>query len=129
VAGERMRGEGVHWRRAPGGARRFRVEVLLSQDERGELARRASTTRVSVARYLVDAALDRPETPAQRRVRKAELHHVDRLIAGLATDIKELATVDNATGTTSQALGLLERLTAAVEAIAEGAGYELDRER
>jgi len=132
VAGERIRGEGVHRRRAPGGARRWRVEVLLSQDERRELGQRAGAAKVSLARYLVDAALERPQTPSERRVRKAELHHTDRLIAGMAADIKQLANgADSTAGipaATSEALAVLRRLTAAVEAIAEGAGYDLARE-
>jgi len=50
----------------------------------------------------------------------------------MAADIKQMAKVVHSTGKVSvptcEALGELKRLTAAVEAIAEGAGYDLVRE-
>jgi hypothetical protein len=105
---------------------------LLSDDERRELKHRATSSKVSLSRYLVEAALDRPQTPAERRLRKAELHRVGRLIGGMAKNINQLARVAHATGKipaeTGEALDELKRLTVAVEAIAEEAGYDLERE-
>ena len=129
MAPEHIRGEGVRRRRATGGARRWRLDVLLSDDERRELKHRATSSKVSLSRYLVEAALDRPQTPAERRVRKAELHHVDWLISGMATTFDQLARVAQASGQipaeTGEALDELKRLTVAVETIAAGAGYDL----
>jgi hypothetical protein len=65
-------------------------------------------------------------------MRKAELHRVDRLIAGMATDLHQLAKLADATGKipaeTSDALVDLRRLIAAVEAIAVAAGYDPERD-
>jgi hypothetical protein len=129
MAAERIRGDGVHRRRAGDGPRRHEVRVRLSAAENRELRRRATEGKVSLSRYLVEGALDRPATATERRVRKAELHRVDRLIGGIATNIDQLARVANATGQvpaeTGEALDELKRLTAAVETIAAGAGYDL----
>jgi len=79
-----------------------------------------------VARYLVDAALGRPDTPTERRVRTAELARVERLLRGLATNVNQLATVANATGklplATAPALAELAAVKEAVLAIARAAG-------
>jgi uncharacterized protein YfaA (DUF2138 family) len=129
MAAERIRGDGVHRRRATDGPRRHEVRVRLSAAENRELRRRATEGKVSLSRYLVESALDRPATATERRVRKSELHHVDRLIAGLATNISQLARVAHATAQvpaeTAEALDELKRLTVAVETIAAGAGYDL----
>ena len=129
MAAERIRGDGVHRRRATDGPRRLEVRVRLSAAENRELRRRATEGKVSLSRYLVESALDRPATATERRVRKAELHHVDRLIGGMATNISQLARVANATAQvpaeTAEALDELKRLTVAVETIAQAAGYDL----
>src|SRR5271166_6402362 len=126
VAGQRIRGEGVHRRRSPDGPRRHAVRVLLSDAEIEELKRRATAGRVSVARYLVDGALGRPDTPTERRVRTAELARVERLLRGLATNVNQLAMVANATGklplATAPALTELTAVREAVLAIARAAG-------
>jgi hypothetical protein len=129
MAAERIRGEGVHRRRATDGPRRHEVRVRLSDAENRELRRRATEGRVSLSRYLVDGVLDRPATATERRMRKAELHRVHRLIAGMATNIHQLVNpTAEIPAETRAALVDLRRLTAAVEAIAVAAGYYPERD-
>jgi len=132
MTAERIRGEGVHRRRATDGPRRHEVRVRLSDAENRELRRRATEGRVSLSRYLVDGVLDRPATATERRMRKAELHRVHRLIAGMATHIHQLSKLADPAAEippeTSVALVDLRRLTAAVEAIAVAAGYYPERD-
>jgi len=123
---ERTRGDGVNRRRAPDGRRRHSVRVLLSDGEAQELRRRAIEGNVSVARYLVDAALERLDTPTERRVRMAELDRMERLIRRVAASIDLLAKVADASGKlpaeTTAALGDLSAIRQAVWSVARAAG-------
>lgn len=127
-------------RRAQGG-RRHVVTVRLTDAEYEVISARAAALRISRQRLMVEAATAprQPPRPAgagpfygapasERRAMADELVGVRRLVAGLATNINQLAKVANATGTvpaelpaaaaaTTRALG---RLNTAVDALAAG---------
>jgi len=92
----RQRGEGVNRPWAPG--RHSRVEATLSSDEAGELARRARAAGVSRARYLIDAALDRPDTISERRAWAIEVERAERVMRTVATNVNQLARLARSTG-------------------------------
>jgi len=100
----------------------------VDETERAELERRAGAAGVSVGRYAIEAALDRADTPAERRVRSAELFAVQRMIRGMATNINQLARVANTNGAVpaavATALAALDALRSDVEVIARAAGRE-----
>jgi hypothetical protein len=131
VASERIRGEGVHRRRAPDGPRRQRVEVLLSPAEATELKRRAARSGVSLARYLIGAALDPLDTPAERHMRSVELLAVHRMLRGIGTNINQLAKIGNAHGFvpagTTDALAALRSISERVEVLTQGSEREVPR--
>jgi len=114
-------------RRTAEGPRARRVEVLLNTAEAAELTKRAEAAHVSLARYLVEGALDRHLTAAERRLAQAELFRVKRMIAALATDVNQLARMATLAGVaapdTGQTFRAIEDLGATVSAIARAAGY------
>jgi len=126
--GERLRGEGVNRPRLAG--RHLRVEVTLSTEEAGELARRATAAGVSRARYLIEAALDRPDTISERRAWANEVGRAERVVRGLVTKVDQLARRARATGcvpeNTGDTLVALREASAAVTAMARAAGYRPD---
>ena|GEM_PF-3495059 len=123
--GGRLRGERVNRPRLAG--RHQRVEVTLSKEEAGELARRATAAGVSRARYLIEAALDRPDTIAERRAWANEVGRAERVMRGLVTKVDQLATLARSTGRipegTGETLTAVHEASAAVTAMARAAGY------
>ena len=80
----------------PGG-RRHAHKVLVTPEEEALLARRAGEQGVSVARLLVESALsEATETPATRRAAMVELFAIRRLLAGIATNVNQIARYANA---------------------------------
>ena len=114
-------------RRLEGGRRRI-VKIRLSDPEFEALAVRAKGAGVSVQRLVVDAALaDGAPTPAERRALWSTLLAARRQVAGLATNVNQLAKVANSTGRvpagTAAALARIaaidDRLTEAAAGLAE----------
>ncbi len=85
---------------APGGRRQVAHQVKVSPAEEAALVRLAAQAGVSVPRLLVEAAL--APTPgvsvSERREALTELFAVSRVLAGVATNLNQLARVANATG-------------------------------
>lgn len=104
------------------------MKVRVSDAEFDALVARAQGAGVSVQRLVVDAALaDGGPTPAERRALWSTLLAARRQVAGLATNVNQLARVANSTGLvpagTADALGRIaaidDRLTEAAAALAE----------
>ncbi len=123
--GGRQRGEGVNRPWAPG--RHLRVEATLSADEADELARRARAAGVSRARYLIGAALDRPDTISERRAWAGEVERAERVMRTVATNVNQLARLARSTGRipegTGETLTAVREASAALMAMARAAGY------
>jgi len=75
--------------------RRFQYGVRVSEQERAALEERAGASGVTVARLLVDAALQRPLPPARAAVGAEELVAVDRAVGLLDDLIAELGRIGN----------------------------------
>jgi hypothetical protein len=73
---------------------------------------------------LADAAFDRPDTPAERHVRSAELLAVQRTLRGIGINMNQLAKVANARGFvpshTANDLAELRTILERVEAVGLG---------
>ena len=98
MAGERRRGRRRSYSRGTPGQsrrRRFQYGVRVSGEERAALEERAVASGVTVARLLVDAALERPLPPARAVVGAEELVVVDRAVGLLDDLIAELARIGN----------------------------------
>ena len=98
VSGERRRPRRRSYSRGiPGQSRRrrFQYGVRVSGEERAALEERAVASGVTVARLLVDAALERPLPPARAAVGAEELVAVDRAVGLLDDLIAELGRVGN----------------------------------
>lgn len=94
------RGRLARRRRAnvPGG-RRHAHEVKVTPEEEARLLQLAEAQRVSIPRLLVEAALSpQGETPTQRRDAIAKLFGLHRLLAGIASNVNQIARVANASG-------------------------------
>jgi len=119
-------------RRSAEGPRARRVEVLLSAAEAAELTKRAEAAHVSLARYLVESALDRHLTPAERRLAMAELFRVKRMVGTMATSLDQLARkailASEPSPDTRKAFEAVEDLGVAVTTIARAAGYTVEPE-
>jgi hypothetical protein len=84
--------------RLPSG-RHEQLCVRLSTAEMQELRRRATAAGVSPQRYLLEASLGGGRIPVADRGRRIdEFTHARRQLAGLATNINQLARAGNATG-------------------------------
>ncbi|WP_170177740.1 plasmid mobilization protein [Thermomonospora umbrina] len=84
--------------RHPGGRKRA-VKVLLTEEERATIVRRAEAARVSIPRLLVEAALSgNARTATERRAIVIEVLAVRRLVAALGNNVNQLAKVANSTG-------------------------------
>jgi hypothetical protein len=85
---------------APGGARGYAHKVKVTAAEEAVLARLAAEAGVSVPRLLVEAATaPAPGVSAtERREAIVELFTVSRVLAGVATNLNQLARQANATG-------------------------------
>ena len=78
-------------RRVPGGRKR-QVSLCLTDDEYAALRRRADRAKVSVPRYLIEAALSGSASAAteQRQLRR-EVERTQLVLAGLANNVNQLA--------------------------------------
>lgn len=106
-------------KRLPGG-RSHQARVTMSDGEYAVIAARAAAARVSVPRFLAEAALAGDAvTASERRALVAELLAARRLAAALGGNLNQLARVANATG----------QLRPEVTAAAAAAGRAADRLR
>jgi hypothetical protein len=88
------------------GGRKYRHEVLATEEQEGRLRKLADEQKVTVPRLLVESALaQRGETPTQRREAIAELFALHRLLSGVANNVNQLARATNATGELPDQLG------------------------
>lgn len=90
-------------RRRVEGGRRHRHEVRVTPEEEGQLLALALRYRVSVPKLLIDSALADGATnaAANASVRDellAELFKAYRVLAGVATNVNQMAKATNATG-------------------------------
>ncbi|WP_445263375.1 MobC family plasmid mobilization relaxosome protein [Pseudokineococcus sp. 5B2Z-1] len=80
----------------PGG-RLHHHKVSVTPEEEAVLVRLAESQGVTVVRLLVESAMaPQGETPAQRRAAMSELLSVHRQLAGIATNVNQLARHANA---------------------------------
>jgi hypothetical protein len=80
------------------GGRQHSHRVLVTPEEEARLVQLAEAQRVTVPRLLIEAALARGgETPTQRRHAMVALFGLRRSLAGLATNVNQLAAHANAT--------------------------------
>lgn len=82
------------------GGRRHQHQVKVTPEEEGMLLRLAEAQHVTVPRLLVESALASAssETPTERRNALAELFALHRLLAGVASNVNQIARATNATG-------------------------------
>lgn len=117
--------------------RRFQYGVRVSEEERAALEERAAGRGVTVARLLVDAALERPlpepssEHPSFEQLRPfyAVLDGLQREIARVGNNVNQLARSANTSGELPTARRLeeaLEEARAAIRAV-HGASVRLSR--
>ena len=111
---------------APGG-RPHQHMVRVTDMEEAQLRLRADAENVTIPRLLIERALaDGGETPSERREALVELFRVRRQLAGLATNVNQIAHAVNTDGRlpigTGAALGqiedVVEKIDAAIEALA-----------
>ena len=78
-------------RRVPGGRKR-QVSLCLTDDEYAALRSRADRAKVSVARFLIEAALSGSASAAteQRQLRR-DVERTQLVLAGLANNVNQLA--------------------------------------
>ena len=123
---------GRRWRRAnaPGG-RQHAHRVRVTPEEEGRLLVLAGRAGVSVPRLLVESALAAGEdgggeTATQRHDALVELFGVRRLLAGVASNVNQVAKVGNATGRvppeTDAVLEAVERVAARVDEVIDALG-------
>jgi uncharacterized protein (DUF1778 family) len=95
------------------------VSLCLTDDEYAALRRRADRAKVSVPRYLIEAALSGSASAAteQRQLRR-EVERTQLVLAGLANNVNQLAKWANTNrvlpDSFESALGDIGRATAAV---------------
>jgi uncharacterized protein (DUF1778 family) len=105
-------------RRVPGGRKR-QVSLCLTDDEYAALRRRADRAKVSVPRYLIEAALSGSASAAteQRQLRR-DVERTQLVLAGLANNVNQLAKWANTNrvlpDSFESALGDIGRATAEV---------------
>jgi hypothetical protein len=81
------------------GGRQHAHRVLVTPEEEARLVQLAEAERVTVPRLLIEAALaGGGETPTQRRHAMVALFGLRRSLAGLATNVNQLATYANVSG-------------------------------
>jgi len=102
------------------GGRPFTHGVRVTVEEEAQLVRLAEEQHVSVPRLLVESALSRAgDTPSARRKAMADLFAMRRQLAGLATNVNQLAKVANTEGQvpvgTAAALTAIAELAAKLE--------------
>jgi uncharacterized protein (DUF1778 family) len=110
-------------RRVPGGRKR-QVSLCLTDDEYEALRSRADRAKVSVPRYLIEAALSGSASAAaeQRQLRR-DVERTQLVLAGLANNVNQLAKWANTNrvlpDSFESALGDIGRATAAVTEAAQ----------
>lgn len=109
---------------APGG-RRHQHMVRVSAAEEEQLRARAEEQDVSIPRLLVEAALARGgETSTERRDAMAELFRIRRQLAGLTTNVNQIAHAVNIDGRmpvgSAAALARIEDVVEKIDAAIEG---------
>jgi len=95
------------------GGRRIAHQVKVTVEEEAVLVRLAEAAGVSVPRLLVEAAtsLGSESTPTQRREAVVELPRVSRVLAGVATNLNQLArSVNSGAEFPAQAAVVRERI-------------------
>jgi Bacterial mobilisation protein (MobC) len=109
------------------GGRRHSHRVLVTEHEEARLAQLAEAQRVTVPRLLIESTLAGPgETSTQRRDAMTKLFAVRRDLAGVATNVNQLARLGNTDGRvpvgTAAALAsireVVERIDAAIDGLA-----------
>jgi len=110
-------------RRVPGGRKR-QVSLCLTDDEYAALRSRADRSKVSVPRYLIEAALSGSAAAAteQRQLRR-DVERTQLVLAGLANNVNQLAKWANTNrvlpDSFESTLGDIGRATAAVTEAAQ----------
>lgn len=109
------------------GGRPFTHRVRVDEHEEAVLARLAAEQHVTVPRLLVESALSRSgDTPSARREALRKLFAMRRQLAGIATNINQLAKVANTDGHvpvgTADALARLRVLAVKIEAAVDEVG-------
>ena len=110
-------------RRVPGGRKR-QVSLCLTDDEYAALRGRPDRAKVSVPRYLIEAALSGSASAAteQRQLRR-DVERTQLVLAGLANNVNQLAKWANTNrvlpDSFESALGDIGRATAAVTEAAQ----------
>ena len=89
--------------------------MTLSESEREQLRERAQESGVSICRLLVESALARVETAAERERRLVKLNRFERLLGNLANNVNQLAHQANIAGQ----LVALERVTGYLDELGE----------
>ena len=129
AAGAGGPGRGLRRRRANVvGGRRHAHRVLVTPEEEARLLLLAGEAGVTVPRLLVEAALApaRGETATSRRDVLAELFAVRRLLAGVASNVNQVAKVANSMGRvapeTDGVLDAVVRLATRVDGLVDELG-------
>ena len=109
---------------APGG-RRHQHMVRVSDAEQAQLRALAEEQDVSIPRLLVEAALTGGgETSTQRRDAMAELFRIRRQLAGVTTNVNQIAHAVNTDGQmpvgSAAALARIEEVVEKIDAAIEG---------
>jgi hypothetical protein len=100
------------------GRRPVGLRVTLTEEEREQLGARASEAGVSMSRLLVESALSRVETAAERRRVLVKLNRFERLLGNLANNVNQLAHQANIAGQ----IVALERLSGHLDELGEMRG-------
>jgi hypothetical protein len=109
---------------APGG-RQHQHMVKVTDYEEAQLRLRADEQNVTIPRLLIEAALARGgETPTESREKLVELFCVRRQLAGLATNVNQIAHAVNTDGRmpigSAAALARIEEVVDRIDDAIEG---------
>jgi len=99
--------------------------VRVTKAEETQLAQLAAEQEVTIPRLLVESALaGAGETPSQRRLAMTELFLVRRQLAGLTTNVNQIARAVNTDGRlpvgSAAALARIEEVVEKIDAAIEG---------
>jgi hypothetical protein len=89
--------------------------VTLTEEERDQLRARAEEAGVSMSRLLVESALTRVETAAERERTIVKLNRLERLVGNLANNVNQLAHQANTAGQ----VVALDRVTGYLDGLGE----------
>ena len=109
---------------APGG-RQHQHMVRVSEAEETQLALLAGEQEVTIPRLLVESALAGVgETPSQRRLAMTELFAIRRQLAGVTTNVNQIARAVNTDGRfplgSAAALARIEEVVERIDQAIEG---------